>query len=324
MAGRIPKVVVVGPSYVDIAIKCEEVPHAGQIVDGGGLSCNPSGPGPNRAIEAALCDCESYLISKVGEDVFGQMVRNNLAKNKVATEFVYTAQAMSTGVAVTMVDSFGENSGCLSAGANRALSGDEVSCAEVEQLIGSADVCLIHGDLPFDVIKSTIRTAGLYKTKVLLEIDVLIRDSSEINGLGWPMEYFSVNVLIPVFHHERPAAGAELGSGIVHKLKLMGSEFVARGVESVVLKMGARGFFIVERSGTRQVPSLEGEGVLNHTNGCDAFAGALAASCGAGDELAIAVKFASAAATIAAGKMDSHEALASKEEIIQLLLNQPD
>jgi len=324
MAGRIPKVVVVGPSYVDIAIKCHQVPQPGQIVDGGGLSCNPSGPGPNRAIEAALCDCESYLVSKIGEDVFGQMVCGNLEKNNVATEFVYIAQAMSTGVAVTMVDSLGENSGCVSVGSNRALSKDEVECAEVEQLISSADVCLIHGDLPVDVVKSTIRTAGIYKTKVILEIEVPIRDSSEIGGLGWPIEYFSANVLIPVFHHEGPIAGAEQGAGIVHKHKLIASEFVARGAESVILKMGMRGFFIVERSGMRQITGIEGQGVLNHTNGGDAFAGALAASVGAGDELAIAVKFAAAAAAIAAEKNDTNEALASKQEIIQLLLNQPD
>jgi ribokinase len=324
MAGRIPKVVVVGPSYVDIAIKCQEVPQAGQVVDGGGLSCNPSGSGPNCAIEAALCDCESYLVSKIGEDVFGQMVRENLEKNNVATEFVYIAQAMSTGVVVTMVDAIGENSGCISPGANRALSKDEVECAQVEQLIASADVCLIHGDLPVDVVKSTIRIAGIYKTKVVLEIDAPIRDSNEIGLLGWPIEYFSADVLIPVFHHEGPIAGAEQGAGIVHRHKLIASEFVARGANSVILKMGARGFFIVERTGMRQIDGIQGQNILNHNNGCDAFAGALAASVGAGDELAIAVKFAAAAAVIAAEKNDTNEALASKQEIIQLLLNQPD
>lgn len=325
MVGRIPKVVVVGPSYVDIIVKCEEVPQTGQVIEGSGLSCTATGSGPNQAIESALCICESHLISKVGDDIFGQMVQIRLDKNNVSRDFVYTAQAMSTGVAVTMVDSIGENSGCVSAGANRALSRDEVECAEVEQLISSADICLIDGNLSIDVVRSIIRTASLYKTKVILEIDVPIRDGNEIDNLGWPMEYFNVEILLPFFSHEGPTAGTEQGAGIIHKLKLIASEFVARGIESVIVKMGPKGNIIADRNGTHQISGFANEGgVLNHTNGSDAFAGALAASCGAGDDLDKAVKFASAAAFIAAGKIDSMEPLARKEEIIQLLLDQPD
>jgi ribokinase len=324
MAGRIPKVVVVGPSYVDIAVKCEAAPQAGQIVEGGGLSCMATGPGPNRAIQSALCGCESHLISKVGDDVFGQMVRSRLEKNDVSIDFVYAAQAMSTGVAMTMVDSVGENSGCISEGANRALSRDEVECAEVEQLISSADICLIDGNLSVEVVKSILRTASLYKTKVILEIDVPIRDAGEINNLDWPMEYFNVDILVPIFPHEGTIAGAEQGASTVHKLKLIGSEFVARGAESVIIKMGAKGTIISDRDGMQQIAGFTGEGVLNHTNGSDAFAGALAASCAVGDQMDKAIKFASAAAFIAADKIDNPEPLALKEEIIQLLLNQPD
>ena len=275
MAGRIPKVVVVGPSYVDIAVKCEAAPAAGHIVEGGGLSFMATGAGPNRAIESALCGCESHLISKVGDDVFGQMIQSRLEKNDVSSEFVYTAQAMSTGVAVTMVDSVGENSGCISEGANRALSRDEVECAEVEQLISSSDICLIDGNLSAEVVKSILRTANLYKTRVILEIDVPIRDANEINNLAWPIEYFNVDILVPIFPHEGTIAGAEQGAGTVHKLKLIGSEFVARGAESVIIKMGPKGTIITDRDGMQQIPGFTGEGVLNHSASRHAQGGAV-------------------------------------------------
>ena len=66
MSARNPKVVVVGGTYVDMAIRCGQIPSPGQSVTGSALSYTVAGPGPNRAVEAALCGCEVHLISKVG------------------------------------------------------------------------------------------------------------------------------------------------------------------------------------------------------------------------------------------------------------------
>ena len=85
MTGRSPKVVVIGGTYVDMAIRCSQIPAPGQSVAGSALSYTATGPGPNQAIEAALCDCEVHLISKVGGDPFAQMARNSLAESKVDT-----------------------------------------------------------------------------------------------------------------------------------------------------------------------------------------------------------------------------------------------
>jgi ribokinase len=321
MAGRIPKVVVVGSAYVDMAIKCNEVPQPGETVEGLGFSCAPTGPGSNCVVEAALCGCETYLLSKVGDDAFGEIIRQNLKSHGVNIDFVYTAQAKNTGIIVTMVDSMGENSSCISAGANRALRGDEVACAAAEQLIGSADVCLIHDNLPRDVITTAITTANLCNTKVILEKAMTIKNSNKPGETDWPAEYYSVNVLIPDFG--KSAAGAKLGAGTVHKLKLIGSGLVARGIECVVINMGARGTFLVDRQGTTHIPGFELD-IVDHAGAMDAFAGALAASCGAGDEPRKAVRFAAAASALASAGFGSQDALPTKEEIIELLQKQPD
>ncbi len=321
MPGRIPKVVVIGPTYVDMSIKCSEVPQPGQTVEGSGLSCTPTGPGPNRVVEAALCGCETYLLSKVGDDLFGQMVRENLINYGVNTDFIYTAQAKSTGIIVTMVDSIGENSSCICAGANRALRSDEVACAAAEQLIGSADVCLIHADVPREVVTTAITTANLYKTRVILETPLTIKNGDKPHESNWPMEYYSVNILIPDFG--KSAGGAELGAGTVHRLKLIGSELVAEGIECVVINTGARGTFVVDRQGTCHIGGFELD-IVDQNGSADAFAGALAASCGAGDKPKDAVRFAAAAGALACARFGSLDALPSKEDIIELLQNQAD
>ena len=148
MSEQKAKVVVVGSAYVDMAIRCDDFPLPGQTVAGAGFSCSVTGPGPNQAVQAALCGCQVSLISKVGKDAFGDMIRESLARLDINTDFVYTAPAKNTGIFVTTVNNSGENTCCISAGANRALQAGSIATENIEHLLIGADVCLINGELP--------------------------------------------------------------------------------------------------------------------------------------------------------------------------------
>jgi len=321
MTARIPKIVVIGPSYIDTAIRCAQFPQPSQTVEGAAFSCSPTGAGPNRAVEAALCGCEVYLISKVGDDTFGRLAKDSLVSQGVNTDFVYTAQAMHTGAVVTIVDSLGENMSCISPGANRALGTDELACAAAEQLIGSADLCLIHADLPYEAVATAIRWSSIYKTKMSLEAKLPVHDLAGVGNFDLPKEFYSVNILVPDLGDHY--AVAEVGAGSVHKLKRIGSALVAGGMESVVMKMGVRGSFVSDCEGTVHVPGFDIE-MIDHTGCSDAFAGALAAACGSVDRLEKAVRFASAAGALACSKFGAQDALPSKEQILTFLLDDPD
>ncbi len=321
MASKMPKIVVVGSMYVDMAIRCHYFPCPGEMSDGSGFSCVPSGSGLNRAIEVALCGCESYLMGKVGVDAFAEMILENLHRNKVNTDFVYRVSAMSTGAMVTFVNAQGQNCGCVSHGANRALSSDEVGCALAEQLIGSCNACLIHGNLPSDAIVTVIRTAMLHRTPVALDVPVPINESGRLDILDWPMEYFDVGVLIPDLRNS--AARVETGAGMISQLKFVGTELVAKGIANVVIRMGSRGCLIVNREGSVHIPGAGAEWGDHRVCG-DAFIGALGSSIGAGDDLVRAVRFAYAAEVISSGRFGGSDSLPNKEEIIEQLQNQSD
>ena len=163
--------------------------------------------------------------------------------------------------------------------------------------------------------------ANLYRTKVILETQLAIQDSTDVRKLRLPKEFYSVDVLIPDLHNS--AVAAELRAGNVHKIKLIGSELVAKGIECVITKMGARGNFLVSREGTAHIRGFEVE-LVDRAGSADAFAGALAAAWGAGDEPKKAIRFAAAAGALACTKFGSQEALPKKEEILEFLLDQPD
>ena len=313
MLERIPKVVVVGGIYVDMAIKCRQIPPPGRSVAGTALSYTATGPGPNQAMEAALCGCEVYLISKVGGDIFARMAKETLAEFNVNTDFVYSAEAKNTGVNVTLVNSEGENASCVYTGANSALRSQEIDAAE--QIISEADVCLVHGRLPHEAIVTAIRCAKLHNTKIILSPARPIEQPSRMSG-DLPIEYFSVDILIPNLYEA--AEITEKSDAGIRTAKLIGSDLVARGVNCAIITMGKRGCMVVDRSSADHIQAFEVK-LVDQTCRGDAFAGALAAYCAVKDDVREAAKFASAAGALTCTKFGSIETLPTKAEIIELL-----
>jgi len=315
MAVRIPRIVVVGATYVDMTVRCGRIPEAGQTVMGSGFSCTATGAGLNQAIQAALCGCQVHLISKVCNDIFGQVIKENLAVFSINTDLLYTAEAKNTGIIVTLVNSEGENSSCIAEGANRALRPLDIECDAAEQTISSADVVLIHGQLPPDTVSAAIKMANLHRKKVILD-PAAVALTAEV-----PIEFFSANILIPDLHEAAEIADVAVEN--IHETKMIGSDLVARGVECVVIKMGRKGCLVIDRNGAKHIPAFSVE-LVDQTCSGDAFAGALAASIAVGDSIEQAVKFASAAGALACTRFGAQDSLPKKEEIIQLLQQQSD
>jgi ribokinase len=324
MSGRIPKVVVVAGTYVDMAIRCGQIPSPGQSVTGSALSYTADGSGPNQAVAAALCGCEVHLISKVGGDPFAKMAKASIADFNVNTDFVYTAEAKNTGVIVTLVNAAGGNAACYYTGANSALRPQDIDAAE--QIISEADVCLIHGRLPQEAIVRAVRSAKVHGTKVILNpakpIESRPAESQQNSDL--PIEYFSVDILIPNLYEAADIAKApakrspDHSAANIRTAKLIGSDLVARGVKYAVITMGKRGCMVIDRNSADHIPAFEVE-LVDQTGRGDAFAGALAAYCAVKDDIRDAAKFASAAGALACTKFGSIEALPMKADIIELL-----
>lgn len=321
MAGRIPTIVVVGPAYVDMAVKCQAVPLPGQTVEGSAFACVPTGAGINRAIQAANCGCDVSLIARVGDDSFGRMIQKNLQQYHIHTDLVYTANAMSTGIIVTLVDPQGKNSVCVCAGVNRTFGRNEIEYAAAEQTIGGCDACLVCGELPQEAIVAAIRTTQIQKHKVVLDVCLPSHSRESLHQVQWPMEYYNVDMLIVRFAEFTCAS--ELGAGGTGDLKFIGTELVARGANCVVMSLGWRGALIIDRQGARHIPGV-GLDMVDNSGAVDAFCGALVACCGAKDCADGSVRFAVAAESLARSRFGTQDSLPKKEDIITLLQQQPD
>ena len=321
MVERIPKVIVIGPAFIDMAIKCDEHPEPGKVVEGSEFTTVPSGGGVNGAIQVALCGCDTYLLTRVGEDCFGDLIRQNLKRHNIPTDLVYPTQAMSTGIMVTVVNNQGENCSCRSLGANRVLSADEIEFAAAEQQIGSADAILIDDAVPRDAAIAAIRSAQIHKTRTVFSAKLTQPTRKIVHSLDWPMEFYNTDILVLRF--KGMMCASELGAGGEGDLKFIGTELVARGANCVVISLGWRGALVVDRKGPQHLPGIVSE-VVDQT-GCDsAFIGALAACFGSGDPADRAVRFAIAAESIMRSRFGLQEALPQKQEILTVLQGLPD
>lgn len=321
MSGRIPKLVVIGPVYVDMAMKCPSFPAAGQKVEGSSFSYISSGPGVNRSIQACLCGCDVSVISKVGEDCFGQMIQKNLNQYGIHTELIYSVGAMSTGVTLTLVDPLGANSVYFCSGANRALGRDEIEYAAAEQLISTSNAVLICGQIPQETAVTAIRCAQIHKNRVILDVCLPHHNLESLKDVNWPMEYYNVSTLIVRFGDF--VCASELGAGGLAELKSIAAHLVGKGVSSVVMTLGWRGALIADRQGVRHIPGIALD-VVDNSGAVDAFCGAFAACCTTSDPVDASVQFAVAAEALTRSRFGVQDAMPKKEEIIALLQQQPD
>lgn len=321
MLERIPKIIVIGPAYIDMAIKCEEHPAPGKQAEGSGFTCVPTGTGVNTSIQLALCGCESYLLARVGQDCFGEMIRQCLRRYNVSTDLVFSTNAMSTGIVVTLVDNRGENCSCRSCGTNRVLSRDEIEYAGAEQIIGSSDAVFVDSVIPGDAAIAAIRTAQLHKSRVILSAKLPRMERTVIQSLDWPMEFYNADVIALWFKGFR--CSAELGAGGEGDLKFIGTELIAKGAKCVVISLGWNGALVIDRQGPQYIPGIAGEVI--DLSGCDAaFSGALTACLATGDDPVRAARFAVAAESLARSRFGLQDSLPKKEDILTVLQTQPD
>jgi ribokinase len=130
------KIIVVGSIAMDLVTRTDIVPTQGETVFGQDFSMQPGGKGANQAVAAArLAPNEVLMVGAVGQDAFGQMLKENLSKNEVSVENVGTV-SQSSGIAqITLYDS--DNRIIVVPGAN-----NEVAVSDLSILDGAALVVL--------------------------------------------------------------------------------------------------------------------------------------------------------------------------------------
>src|SRR5262245_34540619 len=158
-----PNILVVGSLNTDLVVRTPRFPQPGETISGEDLQVIPGGKGANQAVAAARLGANVSMLGRVGEDNFGDFLLDNLESNNVDSKFVQRDNA-STGTAIIVVASNGQNSIVLSPGANGKVTSTDVETTSFLH----HDLLLLQLEIPTPTVLAAAQRAKQNNVRVIL------------------------------------------------------------------------------------------------------------------------------------------------------------
>ncbi|MFN3699050.1 MAG: ribokinase [Dictyoglomus sp.] len=302
-----PRVVVIGSFNIDMVSKAPYLPKPGETVLGGPFIMVPGGKGSNQAISASRLGAEVYFIGCVGSDLFGEIARENLRKEKINIDYLQITNETHTGVAIIMVDDkTGENMIVVAPGANMKVT-EEIIDKAIEVIKDSA-IILIQFEIPIETIEYIVKKVKTYDKPRLI---INPAPARKVNKEFWE----GIDLITPNKRELELISGMRLES--MEDLERAAKEVINLGVKNVVVTLGKDGALMVNKIETQHIPSFKTE-VVDTTGAGDAFNGGLAVALAEGRDLISAVYFANAVAGLKVQKLGA-SSMPYREEVEKFL-----
>jgi ribokinase len=281
-----PSICVVGSINLDMNAYVERFARPGETLHGHRFTTGYGGKGANQAVMTARLGGVVSMVGRVGDDIFGQDMRRNLAGEGIRTDFVFESKGVSSGVAVITIEETGQNTIIVIAGANGLVTPADVEAAQTA--ITGAQVLLCQMEVPMAANLAALRLARAAGVTTIFNSAPV---SSEI-----PEEVYQLTDIFCPNESE-----AELLTGIaVHTLddaRLAAGVILERGAKAALVTLGARGALYVTDATDVHIPVAPVTAV-DTTGAGDAFVGSLAYFLAEGRPIEQAIARANAIAAI--------------------------
>lgn len=301
-----PSVIVVGSSNTDMIVKVDRLPRSGETILGGEFASACGGKGANQAVGAARAGGAVTFIARVGHDTFGQMALDAFRANGINTDYIVRDHASPSGVALIVVAKNGQNSIAVAPGANSRLSPADIRKAK--SVFRDASVLLLQLETPLSTARAAAALAGATGARVILN--------------PAPAQPLPARLLEGLYLLTPNETEAHLLTGVTvdseETAALAAGKLLARGIQNVIITMGARGAFVASE-GIRRFIAGHKVSAVDATGAGDVFNGSLAVAIGEGKSLLEAASFANAAAALSVMRPGAQASAPARKEIEQFL-----
>jgi len=266
VARAAPYVLVIGSANIDVSVTTAVLPRPGETVIGHGALITLGGKGANQAVAAAACGAETRFAGRIGADAFGRMIEDGLAARQVRCEELKAIAGAATGLAVIGVEDSSRNCIIVVPGANERLLPADL--AALRPLIEGAAIVVLQCEIPMETVYRTIELCGAAGTPVIL-------NPAPYRGLNLAHFAQRISYLVP-----NETEAAEIGGQpieTVEQAQASASSLQSRGIDCVIVTLGARGCVVADRLEARHYPGHV-VAAIDTTGAGDAFVGCLAAS----------------------------------------------
>lgn len=288
-------IIVLGSVNLDQIGRVSHLPAPGETVSGGGFAVAPGGKGANQALAARRAGAQVRMVGAVGQDGLADAALALLAESGVDLSGVARIAGEHTGVALILVDAAGENVIAVMPGANARVA--EAAAAEALRAAGPGDLLLLQHELPEATNRAALTLAKAKGARSLLNIAPWFPERAETAALA--------DVLVA-----NEAEFAALSGGEDLERALLER---AAAPQEIVVTLGARGALVLSKGEILRIPALKVE-VVDTVGAGDTFCGFLAQALAAGEELAAAAVWASAAAGLACGRRGAQPSVPAAAE----------
>ncbi|MFW3895354.1 ribokinase [Pseudomonas bharatica] len=300
MQGR---VVVIGSLNMDLVTRAQRLPRAGETLAGESFTTVPGGKGANQAVAAARLGAEVAMIGCVGDDAYGQSLREGLIAEGIDCRALEVVAGMSSGVALIVVDAASQNTIVIVAGSNGCLSSRLIE--RFDAMLQGADVVVCQMEVPPDTVAFALaRARQLGKTVIL--------NPAPVDG-PLPVEWLaSVDYLIP--NESEAAALTGLPVDDLSSAQEAGRHLRGLGAVRVIVTLGAQGAVLVSARGSEHFAAPVVQAVDTTAAG-DTFVGAFAAALARGCTEHESILFGQRAAAISVTRAGAQPSIPRLEEL---------
>lgn len=299
---------VFGSLNVDLVVRMDRFPRAGETLMGSDFATFLGGKGGNQAMALARLGGAPRVVAHVGDDSFGVRYRDALAAAGAEVSRVTTIAGIATGTALIEVESSGQNRIVIVPGANGTFPGGRIE-GELEGL-APGDTLLLQLEIPHRVVWEAAAYASTVGASAILDPAPAAPLPSDIYGnLRW---------ITP--NETEAAAMTGIDTSTDDGLTRAARELHSRGATNVVIKAGARGAFCLGRGfpDPIRVPGFPVE-VVDTTAAGDSFNAGLAWALERGAPPIEAVRVANAVAALSVTGLGAQTAMPDEEGLTQFL-----
>jgi ribokinase len=301
-------IAVFGSINMDLVARSPRLPNPGETLTGHTFQTFPGGKGANQAVACARLGAKTFMVGRVGGDVFGHKLKQELEFAGVDHSNVQIDTSVSSGVALIAVEDSSENMIIVIPGANGEVAKQDLR--RLEGVLSQSKVLLLQLEIPLKAVIDATKLANETNVKVILDPAPAQVLSDEIYPL---LDIITPNV---------PEAELLVGFPIKTNQDAARAARVLkdRGVQDVIIKMGSRGAFAYINGQERFYKSFQVTAIDTVAAG-DAFNGALAVALSEGLSIEDAILWGMAGGALAVTKEGAQPAMPNRNEL-QAFLSQ--
>jgi ribokinase len=301
------RVSVVGSLNMDLVVRVARLPQPGETVAGSEVEYRTGGKGANQAVAAAAAGARVRMVGAVGGDPYGQRLIDGLERRGVGTDDIRAIDA-SSGIALIVVDTAGQNTITIAPGANGSLSPDTALAALGD--LDRIDIVMMQLEVPTAVNLAVARLARERGVRTMLNAAPL--DHFPRPDLVELLEL--CDVLVVNESEARQLLGAALDDWAG-----AAADLLSLGPAAAVITLGADGAVAV--TDDHQLIKQPGFKVdaVDGTGAGDSFCGVLAVSLATDNDWQQALRTACAAGALACTRVGGQSRAATQAEIADFL-----